>query len=76
MGGWRSGESDRGFTCAKQPADDFEIPLSREAVALLRELQKITGLGPHLFPGRGRSRVISENTLNTALVALGYHDQP
>ena len=51
--------------------DDYIVPLSRQAVALLRELHKITGDGKYLFPGRG-DRTISENTLNYALHGLGY----
>jgi integrase len=51
--------------------DDYIVPLSRQAVALLRELYKITGDGVYLFPGRG-DRTISENTLNYALHGLGY----
>ncbi len=56
---------------AGKSADDYIIPLSRQAVALLRELRKITGNGEYLFPGRG-SRTISENTINYALHGLGY----
>jgi integrase len=52
--------------------DDYLIPLSRQAVALLRELHQITGDGQYLFPGRGKGRTISENTLNYALHGLGY----
>ncbi|TGN89936.1 DUF4102 domain-containing protein [Bradyrhizobium yuanmingense] len=56
----------------KRVDEPFEVPLSRQAIALLRELHKITGHTRFLFPGRGKSRTISENTLNTALQALGY----
>ena len=52
--------------------DDYIVPLSCQAVALLRELHKITGDGEYLFPGRGDGRTISENTLNYALHGLGY----
>ncbi|WP_029582943.1 integrase arm-type DNA-binding domain-containing protein [Bradyrhizobium sp. URHD0069] len=51
--------------------DDYVIPLSHQAVALLRELQKITGDEQYLFPGRS-GRTISENTLNYALHSMGY----
>jgi len=57
---------------AGKSEDDYIVPLSRQAVALLRELHKITGDGKYLFPGRGDSRTISENTLNYALHGLGY----
>jgi integrase len=49
------------------------VPLSRQAVAVLEELRKITGEGKYLFPGeRTRTRPISDNTLNAALRRLGY----
>jgi integrase len=47
------------------------VPLSRQAVALLRDLKKITGDGPYLFPGR-KGRPISTNALETALNVLEY----
>lgn len=56
--------------------EDFIVPLSRQAVALLRELHEITGKGRYLFPalgvGRNPGEVMSENTLNSALHSLGY----
>jgi integrase len=49
------------------------VPLSRQAVAILRDLHHITGAGRYLFPSvRSTSRPISENTLNAALRRLGY----
>lgn len=49
------------------------VPLSRQAVAVLEELQVHTGHGRLLFPGlRSRERPISENTINGALRRLGY----
>jgi integrase len=57
---------------AGKSEDDYFIPLSRQAVALLRELHEITGDGEHLFPGARKGRTISENTLNYALHGLGY----
>jgi integrase len=53
-------------------AEDFVVPLSRQTVALLRGLHEISGKDRHLFPGCGGARVMSENTLNYALHALGY----
>ena len=44
------------------------VPLSTQAVAILRELQQLTGTGRLVFPSlRTRERPISENTLNAAL---------
>lgn len=52
---------------------DFVVPLSRQALKLLRELHEITGDGRYLLPGNIRGGVhIGENTLNYALWALGY----
>jgi len=49
------------------------VPLSKQAVALLRELQPATGQGPYVFPSlRSRSRPMSDNTVNAALRRLGY----
>ncbi len=49
------------------------VPLSKQAIALLRELQPATGRGPYVFPSlRSRSRPMSNNTVNAALRRLGY----
>jgi integrase len=49
------------------------VPLARQPLAVLRELQAITGNGRLLFPSvRTFLRPISENTLNAALRRLGY----
>jgi integrase len=49
------------------------VPLARQPLAILRELQAITGSGRWLFPSvRTLIRPISENTLNGALRRLGY----
>ena len=48
------------------------VPLSRQAIAVLQELREITGSSKLLFPGEGRKRIMSENTLLFALYALGY----
>jgi integrase len=52
---------------------DFVVPLSRQALKLLRELREITGDGRYLLPGNILGgNCIGENTLNYALWALGY----
>jgi integrase len=49
------------------------VPLSRQAVEVLRELHPLTGAGRYLFPGaRSAARPMSENTVNAALRRLGY----
>lgn len=55
-----------------EATEDFVVPLSWQAVALLRQLHEITGKGRQLFPGCGVADVMSENTINYALHALGY----
>lgn len=52
------------------------VPLSRQAVALLRELHTCTGSGSLLFPSsRTTSRPMSENTINGGLARLGFKGQ-
>jgi integrase len=49
------------------------VPLSRQAVALLKEVQPLTGKGRFVFPSvRTSDRPMSENTVNAALRRLGY----
>jgi integrase len=49
------------------------VPLSRQAVAILREIQPVTGTGRYVFPSlRTTSRPLSNNTVNAALRRLGY----
>ena len=49
------------------------VPLSKQALSILRELHELTGQGKYLFPGiRTASRPISENTVNAALRRMGY----
>lgn len=49
------------------------VPLARQAIAILRNLLKITGQGEFLFPAiTSVHRPMSENTLNAALRRLGY----
>jgi integrase len=49
------------------------VPLSIQAVAILREIQSLTGSGRYVFPSeRGGGRPMSENTVNAALRRMGY----
>jgi integrase len=49
------------------------VPLSTQALEILRRLQPLTGHGKLLFPSlRSRERPISENTLNAALRRMGF----
>ena len=50
-----------------------DVPLSKQALDILRELHALTGAHRLLFPGvRTHERPISENTLNGALRRLGF----
>jgi integrase len=52
---------------------DHIVPLSTQALAILRELHPITGHGRFVFPSlRTGERPMSENTINAALRAMGY----
>jgi len=51
------------------------VPLSTQALALLRELKDLTGHSPYLFPkakGYTDAPVISENTVGKMLNKMGY----
>ena len=49
------------------------IPLSTQAVAILREIQPLTGGGKYVFTGaRTDTRPMSENTVLAALRRMGY----
>jgi len=50
------------------------VPLSRQAVAILRELHPLTGGGQLIFPSllAPEERPMSNNTMNTALRRMGY----
>lgn len=49
------------------------VPLSRQAMSILRELQKCSGEGKYLFPSiRTEARSISDATMLNALRRMGY----
>lgn len=49
------------------------VPLSRQAIEILRKVQAYTGGREHVFPGvHDPKRCMSENTLNAAIRRLGY----
>lgn len=52
---------------------DHMVPLSTQAVAILRDLHPLTGPEGYVFPAnRGTGRPMSENTVNAALRSMGY----
>lgn len=49
------------------------VPLSAAAVAILREIEPLTGAAKYVFPGvRDRERPMSENTIAAALRGMGF----
>lgn len=52
---------------------DHIVPLSRQSIAILRDLQQYTGHQAFIFPAVGpKKRPLSDVTLNQALHLLGY----
>src|SRR5699024_4726451 len=52
------------------------VPLSTQAVAVLQDLQRMTGAGRYVFPSiRTVARPMSEATMNGALRRLGYTNE-
>ena len=49
------------------------VPLSQQALEILRELHPLTGHGKYLFPGgRDPKRHMSDGAINAALARIGY----
>jgi integrase len=64
------------------PADKMKtkvehtFPLSSQAIAILREIEPYTQDSKFVFPSSlGRTKTLSENTLNTALKRIGFGDE-
>lgn len=57
----------------KENGDPHLVPLPRQAVEILRGLHGYTGHARMVFPGeRSHDRPISENSVRTALITMGY----
>ena len=70
---WVIPEEQTGRKGKKGKRKSHSVPLSDQAVAVLRELYPVTGHGEHVFPNRnGMGRVISENTVNKIIEIMGY----
>jgi len=64
-----------GAKLLKRKNVDHVVPLSAQAIEILRSLNPLTGHGHYVFPSlRGKGRPMSENTVNDALKAMGYKD--
>jgi integrase len=56
---------------------DHVVPLARQAVRLLRDVQKITGLGRYVFTsGKGPDEPLSKNPLQKIFRKIGYNIAP
>lgn len=56
--------------------EEHVIPLSRQALAVIRELQPLTGGGRYLFPSiRSSKRPMSNNTVLAALRRMGFEKE-
>jgi integrase len=52
------------------------VPLSRQAIAILKELRPLTGQWKYVFPNQHKpSGYMSENTVLYALYRMGYHSR-
>jgi integrase len=57
---------------ASKTHPDHIVPLSRQALAILRELHQLTGAGQYVFPGaRSTKRPMSDNAVLAALRTMG-----
>lgn len=51
---------------------EHQVPLSRQAISILRELHALSGHGRYVFPGRDPQKSMSEAAINAALRRMGY----
>ena len=57
----------------KEQGEAHTVPLPKQAVALLRGIQPLTGHGRYVFPGeRSHDRPLSDNSVRSALYSLGF----
>ena len=59
------------YTVSKTKTDHL-VPLSRQAVEILRDLHQLTGSSEYVFPGQRWGRPFSDMTINRALQSMGY----
>lgn len=51
---------------------EHTVPLAKQAIAILQELQALSGHGRYVFPGRDPQKAMSEAAVNAALRRMGY----
>lgn len=68
------GDRMKGTMKAKRAGQvpDHKIPLPRQALEILKPLEKLTGHRPYVFESIKPGRPLSDNTINTALRSMGY----
>ena len=74
MAKWKDIDLDRAewkYTASKTKTDHL-VPLSRQVVEILKDIQPLTGGGEYVFPGVRPGRPISDMTINRALQKMGY----
>jgi integrase len=74
---WQELDFDEGLWCVPaarmKGRREHVVPLSRQAIALLNELQPLTGNGRYIFPSsRSVARPMSDGTILAAVLTLGY----
>ncbi len=57
---------------ASKNGPDHLVPLSRQAVEILKTLHSLTGTRTHVFPGRDPKKPMSDAAVNAALRRMGY----
>lgn len=72
-GEWRIPAEHMKMAKFMRPGEVHIVPLSRQSVELLRELQDITGEREHLFPNTRRPReCMARTTINRMIERLGF----
>ncbi|MFC5428084.1 tyrosine-type recombinase/integrase [Paraburkholderia denitrificans] len=62
----------KGKLARKNSGPPHLVPLSRQAVAILRDLYPLTGPEGYVFPSRKARLPMSDGTINAALRTIGY----
>lgn len=62
----------KGKLARKKDGPPHYVPLSRQAVAILRDLYPLTGPVGYVFPSRKAGLPMSDGTINAALRTIGY----
>jgi integrase len=71
---WKDIDLEKGewvYTATKTKTEHV-VPLSSQAVSLLKELHAKTGQGAYVFPGRDPKKPMSDAAVNAALRRLGF----